>query len=88
MVTTRKAAGIVRHIDGLGRVVIPKELRRTLGYREGTPMEIIVDNEGTIIMRKYAPGCVICGNFTELVDYKGLRVCHTCVREMVKVIAS
>lgn len=50
-----KATGIVRRIDDLGRVVIPKEIRRTLRIREGDPLEIFVDREGEIILKKYSP---------------------------------
>ncbi|MCR5610220.1 MAG: stage V sporulation protein T [Clostridiales bacterium] len=50
-----KATGIVRRIDELGRVVIPKEIRRTLRIREGDPLEIFVDREGGVILKKYSP---------------------------------
>ena len=50
-----KATGIVRRIDDLGRVVIPKEIRRTLRIREGDPLEIFTDREGGIILKKYSP---------------------------------
>lgn len=50
-----KATGIVRRIDDLGRVVIPKEIRRTLRIREGEPLEIFTDREGEIILKKYSP---------------------------------
>ncbi|MBE3563439.1 MAG: stage V sporulation protein T [Hydrogenibacillus schlegelii] len=50
-----KATGIVRRIDDLGRVVIPKEIRRTLRIREGDPLEIYVDQDGEIILKKYSP---------------------------------
>ncbi|MEW8973592.1 MAG: stage V sporulation protein T [Tissierellaceae bacterium] len=50
-----KATGIVRRIDDLGRVVIPKEIRRTLRIREGDPLEIFTDREGQIILKKYSP---------------------------------
>ncbi len=56
-----KATGIVRRIDDLGRVVIPKEIRRTLRIREGDPLEIFTDREGEIILKKYSP----IGEFTE-----------------------
>ena len=49
-----KATGIVRRIDDLGRVVIPKEIRKTLRIKEGTPMEIYTDREGQIILKKYS----------------------------------
>ncbi|OMP66834.1 stage V sporulation protein T [Domibacillus epiphyticus] len=57
-----KATGIVRRIDDLGRVVIPKEIRRTLRIREGDPLEIFVDRDGEVILKKYSP-------FTELGDF-------------------
>lgn len=50
-----KATGIVRRIDDLGRVVIPKEIRRTLRIREGDPLEIFVDRDGEVILKKYSP---------------------------------
>ena len=50
-----KATGIVRRIDDLGRVVIPKEIRRTLRIREGDPLEIFTDTNGEIILKKYSP---------------------------------
>ena len=54
-----KATGIVRRIDDLGRVVIPKEIRRTLRVREGTPLEIFTDREGEIILKKYSKNCLL-----------------------------
>lgn len=50
-----KATGIVRRIDDLGRIVIPKEIRRTLRIRETDPLEIFTDKEGEIILKKYSP---------------------------------
>ena len=50
-----KATGIVRRIDDLGRVVVPKEIRRTLRIREGDPLEIFTDRQGEIILKKYSP---------------------------------
>ena len=50
-----KATGIVRRIDDLGRVVVPKEIRRTLRIREGDPLEIFTDREGSVILKKYSP---------------------------------
>ena len=50
-----KATGIVRRVDDLGRIVIPKEIRRTLRIREGEPLEIYTDRDGQIILKKYSP---------------------------------
>lgn len=80
-----KATGIVRRIDDLGRIVIPKELRRTLGIAEGEPLEIFVDGE-KIILRKYTPGCCLCGNTErELVSlYPEKLVCKPCIKLIVR----
>ena len=59
-----KATGIVRRIDDLGRVVIPKEIRRTLRIRDGDPLEIYVDHEGEVILKKYSPISEL-GNFAK-----------------------
>lgn len=59
-----KATGIVRRIDDLGRVVIPKEIRRTMRIREGDPLEIFTDNDGEVIFKKYSP-------IGELSDFAG-----------------
>lgn len=50
-----KATGIVRRIDDLGRIVIPKEIRRTLRLRDGDPLEIYTDRQGEVILKKYSP---------------------------------
>lgn len=76
-----KATGIVRRIDDLGRVVIPKEIRKTLRIKEGTPMEIYTDREGQIILKKYSPIGelnVFAAEYAEaLVQTTGLTACIT-----------
>lgn len=76
-----KATGIVRRIDDLGRVVIPKEIRRTLRLREGTPLEIFTDREGEIILKKYSPMAELSSfakQYAEaLAQSTGLVVCVT-----------
>ena len=76
-----KATGIVRRIDDLGRVVIPKEIRRTLRLREGTPLEIFTDREGEIILKKYSPMMELnafAGQYADaMAQYSGLMVCIT-----------
>jgi len=79
-----KATGIVRQVDPLGRVVIPMELRKTMGIGEGTPMEIFVDGE-RIILQKYAPGCTFCGNPDGLKYIKGKPVCGECAGEAAEL---
>ncbi|WP_309304409.1 AbrB/MazE/SpoVT family DNA-binding domain-containing protein [Brevibacillus laterosporus] len=74
-----KSTGIVRKIDELGRIVIPKELRKTQGLTYGTPMELFVD-EDQIILRKYEPGCVLCGSVQNLKTHKsGKKICKKCL---------
>lgn len=76
-----KATGIVRRIDDLGRVVIPKEIRRTLRLREGTPLEIFTDREGEIILKKYSPMVELtafAAQYAEaMAQSTGLTVCIT-----------
>ena len=76
-----KATGIVRKIDDLGRVVLPIELRRTLGISERDSLEIYVDGEN-IILKKYAPACIFCGSADEIVDFHDKSVCKKCIAEM------
>jgi len=64
-----KATGIVRRIDDLGRVVIPKEIRRTMRIREGDPLEIYTDKDGEVIFKKYSP----MGDFTDF----AVQMCDT-----------
>ena len=81
-----KSTGIVRKVDELGRVVIPIELRRTLTIEEKDALEIYVDSD-KIILRKYEPACVFCGNADEVTNFKGKKVCKECINTMsAKVI--
>lgn len=79
-----KSTGVVRKIDELGRVVLPKELRRSLDLNEKDPMEIYVDGE-MIIFKKYQPDCIFCGSGDEIKTYRSKNVCSKCLREMQKV---
>lgn len=76
-----KAIGITRQIDPLGRVVLPKELRDTMDLPEGTPIEFYTEGE-TIILKKYQPGCVFCGNIEDGVVLRGKRICPSCRKEL------
>ena len=78
-----KSTGIVRRIDELGRVVLPIELRRTLDIDIKDSLEIYVDNN-SIILKKYAPACVFCGEAEDIVNFKGKNVCKKCIKEMTK----
>lgn len=76
-----KATGIVRRVDQLGRIVLPKELRKVLDIPESTPMEIYMEGE-SIILKKYAPDCLFCGNGDDVVTYKGKYVCKDCLKDL------
>lgn len=78
-----KATGIVRNIDALGRLVLPKELRRILNLEEGTQMEIFTTEDGAIILRQYAPGCVCCGCTDNLMEHRGVVLCRSCIDAFV-----
>lgn len=80
-----KSTGVVRKVDELGRIVIPIELRRTMGIEEKDALEIYVDNE-KIILRKYEPACIFCGNAEEVVNYKGKNICRSCLTELGKQV--
>jgi transcriptional pleiotropic regulator of transition state genes len=79
-----KSTGIVRKVDELGRVVIPIELRRTLGIDEKDSMEIFVDQE-KIILKKYEPACVFCGNVDDAQYFRGKLVCKECAKAMSSI---
>lgn len=77
-----RSIGIVRKVDELGRIVIPKELCRAYQINPGTPMEIFV-NGNDIILRKYQPGCTFCGGMRNLKPFGGQQVCADC-REVIR----
>lgn len=77
-----KATGIVRKIDVLGRIVIPKELRRTLRINEGDPLEIYTDDEGGIVLRKHEQVCVACGDTDIHVRVLGIKLCQKCLERI------
>lgn len=76
-----KATGIVRKVDELGRIVLPVELRRTLNIEVRDPIEIFVD-EDTILLKKYAPACILCGENDNLIEYKDKKICRKCIEKL------
>ncbi|NTV89703.1 MAG: AbrB/MazE/SpoVT family DNA-binding domain-containing protein [Clostridiales bacterium] len=78
-----KSTGVVRKIDELGRIVLPKELRVTLDLEEKDPIEIFVDGS-SIILKKYEPGCIFCGNVSDINYFKGKNICNSCIEDMKK----
>jgi len=78
-----KSTGIVRKIDNLGRIVIPKELRKTMNIKEKDPIEIYVgDNNKRVILEKYNPGCFYCGEADDTFEFKGMTICKSCAKEL------
>lgn len=78
-----KSTGIVRKVDELGRIVLPRELRRTLDIDPKDSLEIYVDGN-MIILKKYDPSCIFCGNAGDVILYKDKYVCSDCLRELKK----
>lgn len=78
-----KSTGIVRKMDDLGRIVIPIELRRHFDIEEKDGLEIFIDND-RIILRKYEPACVFCGDAEEVTRFKEKTVCLKCLLNMTQ----
>ena len=81
-----KSTGIIRRVDELGRVVLPIELRNKFGITEKDPMEIYVDGS-SIILKKYEPNCIFCGNSKNLADFQGKMICEKCAGKIGKLKA-
>ena len=79
-----KSTGIVRKVDELGRIVLPIELRRTMDIAEKDAIEIYVDG-ASIILRKYEPTCIFCGDAKNVINYRGKNICPNCLKEMKKL---
>ena len=76
-----KSTGIVRHIDELGRIVVPKEIRKKLGIANTDPVEIYVE-EDKIILKKYLPVCHFCSGTDDIVEYMGKTICQECISRL------
>lgn len=78
-----KSTGIVRRLDPLGRVVLPIDLRRTLNIKEKDSVEIYVEGE-QIVLKKYVPACIFCGEAEDIINFKGKRICRGCIDNLKK----
>ena len=76
-----KSTGVVRKVDELGRVVLLIELRRTFDIAEKDSLEIYVD-DSTIILKKYEPACIFCGQAKDVQVYKGKNICKCCMEDL------
>ncbi len=77
-----KSTGVVRKIDELGRLVIPKELRRSLDLKDDIDYLEIYTEGNMIILRKYEPTCIFCDNVENITKYKGRNICKKCAEKI------
>ena len=78
-----KSTGIVRKLDELGRIVLPIELRNKFEINERDLIEIYVEGN-SIVLKKFEPNCILCGNSKKLLDYEGKMLCERCVNKITK----
>lgn len=78
-----KSLGIVRKVDELGRIVLPIETRKRLGLGPKDPVEIFVEKD-RVVLKKYEPSCIFCGDADDVVLYKDKRICKACLEELKK----
>lgn len=78
-----KSTGVVRKLDNLGRIVVPIELRKTMGIEIQDSLEIYTEGD-QIILKKYHPGCIFCGESRNVLLYKNKMVCQKCVNDLKK----
>lgn len=78
-----KSTGIVRQVDVLGRIVIPKELRKTMDIKKKDPMEIFVEGNN-IILPKYEKGCLFCGEMLDTLEFEWVTIFKSCLKKMVE----
>jgi AbrB family transcriptional regulator, transcriptional pleiotropic regulator of transition state genes len=79
----KTTTGIIRHLDELGRIVIPIEIRKRFGLVEKDPLEISVKDE-TILLSKPRTSCVFCGKSAMVEEYRGRGVCRSCIAELAE----
>ena len=80
-----KSTGMVRKIDELGRIVLPSEIRQSMGIQVRDALEIFTD-ENRIVLQKYNPGCTFCGNVDHVTYYKDKRICRYCVEQLKQLV--
>ncbi|MBR5774121.1 MAG: AbrB/MazE/SpoVT family DNA-binding domain-containing protein [Clostridia bacterium] len=78
-----RSTGIVRKVDELGRLTIPKEIRKQMNIRDNVDSFEMFTDGNNLILRKYAPSCVFCNSFEmDMISYKGMNVCKACINEL------
>ncbi len=83
MVEILKSTGIVRRVDDLGRIVIPMEIRKIFNINQRDSLEIFTDGNN-IVLRKYEPQCIFCGQAGNVKMFKNRNVCKDCLKELSK----
>lgn len=78
-----RSTGVVRRTDQLGRITVPKEIRKEQGIDYKTPMEIFVSDDGAIVLKKYEPFCIFCGSAEGIEIFKGKKVCGECRQSLI-----
>ena len=76
-----KSTGIVRNVDDLGRLVLPREFRKHLGIENGTPVEITSEDD-KIIIRRHNPRCIFCNGEADVTEFMGKRICADCIAKI------
>ncbi len=76
-----KSTGVVRRIDELGRLVLPAELRKIFDIEEKDALEVYTEGD-MIILKKYEPACIFCGDARDVITFKGKNVCKACIKEL------
>ena len=79
-----KETGITRAVDQIGRVVVPKEIRDTLDIKREDSVEIFTEGKD-IILRKYQPGCYICGSMDDVIEFGNGKICRKCIEKIKKL---
>ncbi len=78
-----KSTGIVRKVDELGRIVLPSELRKSLGIDVKDSLEIYTSGD-SVILKKYLPSCVFCGEANDITVFKNKNICKNCLKQISK----
>lgn len=78
-----KSTGIVRKVDELGRIVLPSELRKSLGIDIKDSLEIYTSGD-SVILKKYLPACIFCGEANDVTTFKGKNICKNCLKQIKK----
>lgn len=76
-----KSTGITRKVDGIGRIVIPREAMRNLAINKGDSLEFFIE-DNALYLKKYCPGCVFCGSMDNLTSFKNVQVCKECMDDL------